>query len=180
MLAGSHENDQLLVARALARDPAALIALDARVRQAAAHAARRGRLDEADLHQSLHLALFERDAHLLQSYAGRAALTTWLTAIARRMAWRQSREQEHPQLPDSQEETESPERATLRADTITGVRGVLDALPEDERLLLKLLVENETPAHVVAAALGITPDGVRMRKMRLLRKLADKLKGWWP
>ncbi|MCB9548759.1 MAG: sigma-70 family RNA polymerase sigma factor [Myxococcales bacterium] len=170
----------------LAGEPAARTALEARVQQVARASTRgaAGVLEADDLAQSLLLALFEADARLLHSYEGRAALTTWLTAIARRHVWRAmqraTRERALADDPVAPASAPDPERATLSQATVAGVRGVLDGLPADDRLLLGLLVEQEVPAHVVAQALGITPDGVRMRKMRLLRRLAKSLSAWWP
>ncbi|MEZ4467573.1 MAG: sigma-70 family RNA polymerase sigma factor [bacterium] len=182
----THDHDLDLVSRALAADAEARVALEARVRQVALACTRGavGVVEAADLAQSLLLALFEDDARLLQSYAGRAALTTWLTAIARRQVWRALRRAERErglaEDPVAPAANPDPERAALSQATIAGVRGVLAGLPQEDQLLLGLLVEQELPAHVVAETLGISPDGVRMRKMRLLRRLAKTLSAWWP
>ena len=48
------------------------------------------------------------------------------------------------------------------------------------RVLVGLLFEQEMTAVGAARILGIEPSGVRMRKKRLLEKLAKKLAGLWP
>ena len=60
------------------------------------------------------------------------------------------------------------------------MRRAVAELPKKDQLLLQLLLDEQMPAHVVAKGLGITPDGVRMKKMRVLKRLRKKLAGIWP
>jgi RNA polymerase sigma factor (sigma-70 family) len=182
----AHPEDQTLVEHVLHGDPKAAAALDARLRQVAGAVARRVNLDRArppfdqdDLVQAVHSELFARDRKVLRSYSGQAALGTWLYTIAYRRALRAVRQR--PRLePEQPHQDDSPAHAVARGQTIDQVRAVLAELPADDQLLVQLLFDREVPPRTVAGMLGITPDGVRMRKMRLLRRLSKRLKGLWP
>lgn len=180
-----HSADRQLVARVLDGDARAVAALDARLRQVAAAVCRRVDLSRArppfdvdDLVQVVHADLWANDGRTLRTYQGQAALSTWLFTIAFRRALRAVRQR--PEIEVTPAAAPSPVDVVGRAETIDEVRAVLASLPTDDQLLVQLLFDGELPTRTVAGMLGISPDGVRMRKMRLLRRLTKKLKGLWP
>ena len=188
--------DVVLVRRVVDGDKDAAELLRAQAHGILRHCVRRGtrrwpgvEVDAEDLEQSIFLMLLQDDARVLRSYGGRSKFTSWLHTVASRAVTRTMRNlaKEQDKLLDApgaidaqQSSADGPERAEDRRRRDERVRGVLDELPKRDRLLLQLLVDEEVPAPRVAAMLGTSPDGVRMKKMRLLRKLSKKLKGLWP
>ncbi len=78
------------------------------------------------------------------------------------------------------DERESAEALQMRKTEIREVRSAIANLPSQDRLLLAMVFEQGLPAREIGQSLGLTPSGVRMKKQRLLRKLAKRLKGLWP
>ena len=182
----ARDDDLRLVSAVLTGDLQAAASLHARVLKAARSVAarldlRRARppFDAEDLAQTVHQQLFAANAQALRRYAGDAALSTWLYTIAYRHALRALRTRPEPPE-DPQTEAPSPHKITTRRETIAQVRGVLQTLPSEDRLLLQMLFERELSAPAAGRLLGLSPDGARMRKMRLLRRLSSKLAGLWP
>src|SRR6185436_11460060 len=58
------------------------------------------------------------------------------------------------------------------------VRRALDALPPEDREVLELSLGLGLQPVEIARRLGLTPDAVRMRKMRATRRAAEILRGW--
>lgn len=181
--------------RVAGREPGAHAELEARIAGIVSSCLKRAlagkglESHEADLRQAFSLFLLERDARVLRTYRGDAALTTWIHAVAgrffRAQVKRLAAEQARRSDGDDPEgaagpDPENPEGQSLRRDQIEGVREVLGSLSDSERLLLALMYEQDAPARVVAQSLGVTPAGVRMKKKRLLEKLARRLEGLWP
>jgi RNA polymerase sigma factor (sigma-70 family) len=135
--------------------------------------------DWADLRQSFYVYLLADDRRVLRSYEGKAPFTTWIHTVAsrhfRREAARRRRDTDQRDVLDADGEhvdpTESPEQRELRRESIARVRAAVAELCPEDQVLLEMLIDEDAPAPVVARALGITADGVRMRKMRLLRRL---------
>lgn len=143
--------------------------------------------ERADLRQSLELHLVRDDFRVLRSYRGEARLTTWMHAVAtrhfygeiRRIAKARRRE---PILEpaDTPAPAATPEQQVARTDRAAKVRAVMDALPAEDRLLLGLLFDQELTAAGAGRIMGLEASGVRMRKKRLLARLAKRLEGLWP
>lgn len=137
--------------------------------------------DQEDFIQSFLLLIIADDYRVLRSYRGEAAFTTWLHTVAarhfRRELVRREREYRRERALEGEATVEavdrggSPEEIHAENEKITRVRSAMNELPDADRLLLEMLVLEDAPVRSVAAALSITPDGVRMRKMRILRKL---------
>ena len=141
--------------------------------------------EEADLLQRFTLMLLENDHRVLRSYAGQSRLTTWIYVIATRFFQRQAGKLKREEVAlepgrDQPDEAESAETLQMRKAQIQGVRKVLSALSPQERLMLTMTYEQGLPAHEVGKMMGLTESGVRMKKQRLLKKLAKRLKGLWP
>lgn len=186
----AHHGDQGLVAAVLARTPGAQARLDAHLDVAIERCLARllarwpeAAADRADLRQGLALHLVRDDCRVLRSYRGEARLTTWVHAVATRYFHQEIQRLVRAQRAPAGEPaapTPSPEQAVLQADRRARVQAVVAGLPADDQLLLGLLFDQELDAAGAGRVLGIEASGVRMRKKRLLEKLARKLAGLWP
>lgn len=140
------------------------------------------RQHEADLLAAFDLLLVEDGHRTLQRYAGRAALTTWIHVIALRFFRRQAgriKARSFAPLegePDRVDPGPDAEALLAREGERASVRAATRALPAEDQLLLGLFYEQGMNASQVAKVLGITASGVRMRKARLLARLAEVLK----
>jgi RNA polymerase sigma factor (sigma-70 family) len=134
-----------------------------------------------DLLQRFHLSLLENDHRALKSFEGRASLQTWIRVVATRFFLREAKggPKESPEgdaLLEVSDASDSPERVAERRSTMDSVRKALADLEDRDRLLLQLLYEQDVAAPEAGKILGLTASGVRMRKQRLLRKLAKRLR----
>ncbi|MEZ4469120.1 MAG: sigma-70 family RNA polymerase sigma factor [bacterium] len=138
--------------------------------------------DRADLRQGLDLHLVRDDFRVLRTYRGDARLTTWAHAVATRYFFQEIQRVVRGQRPPVVETAaaQTPEQAVLQADRRARVQAVVSGLPAQDQLLLGLLFDQELDAAGAGRVLGIEASGVRMRKKRLLEKLARKLAGLWP
>ena len=181
--------DLKLVQRAVAGDEQASHALSERIERTARLCLRdlasrspalRGH--EQDLAQQLHMMLLENDKRALRSYQGRASLTTWLNIVAKRFFIRCAQQlpretlSDVVHLHDRPDPSDSPERRQERRAQAEAVQDALSDLSDEDQLMLALLFEQEAPASEVGKLLGLTASGVRMKKLRLLRQLAKRLK----
>lgn len=141
-----------------------------------------------DLRQALEVHLVEHDARVLRSYRGEAALDTWMHAVATRFFFRRaSRWTAKGRATRSEGEVETltapdegPEQTAVRAQRRARVRAALDGCSDEERILYTMVFEQGVDAVRLADALGSKPSTIRMRKKRLLEKLARHLEGLWP
>lgn len=179
-------DDSGLLHAVLAGNARAIAKLDALVKRAARGVSARLNLrrarppfDADDLAQTVHQQLFQHDARTLRTFSGSAKLSSWLYTIAYRHALRALRTTPEP-LQELGIEQPTPHHQAARKQTIKQVQAVIGDLPKNDQLLLQMLFEGELSAPAAGRLLGITADGARMRKMRLLRRLAEKLKGLWP
>lgn len=143
--------------------------------------------EEADLQQRFWLMLLENDRRVLQTYSGQSRLSTWLYVLATRFFQRQAGQlkrlanvMEPQPAQEPRDERESAETIQMRKTEIREVRSALARLPSQDRLLLAMFFEQDLAAHEIGQSLGLTPSGVRMKKQRLLKKLAKRLRGLWP
>ena len=141
-----------------------------------------------DLRQSFGLFLLEGKGRVLQTYRGEAALTTWIYAVAARFFRREvvrlsaASDKRRPldavaDAPDR--EAPSPEDRSVRKQQVEALRRVVAELDPSDRLMLSLTYVDDAPSRVVAQAMGLSATGVRMRKKRLLERLAQQLEGLW-
>jgi RNA polymerase sigma factor (sigma-70 family) len=191
----AHEQDLALVRRVLEKDARAYQELQAVIAPVVDKRLRRARdlypairANAEDLRQELYMLLVENDFALLRSYEGRSALSTWIYAIATRFFFRRARwETNRAERTERRDRGSklgapdvSPEAATMRIEQIDGVRAAIAGLSDEEQILVKMIYETEASASVVGRVLGISDAGVRMKKKRVLAKLAEMLAGLWP
>lgn len=137
-----------------------------------------------DLMQSLELHLVGDNYRVLQTFRGEARLSTWLHAVAMRHVRREAirlcrprNKESAPLDPNQADQGTDPEVRAVRISERAEVQRVLSDLSDDERNLVAMFFEQGLDASQVARALGLSPAGVRMRKMRLLTRLQDKFRG---
>ncbi len=144
--------------------------------------------DAADIAQDIFLLVYRA----LGSFRGEAKFSTWLTSIAMRYCYRESRRRRRraatffPFLRSTDDREPEEERIAGgdRADssTIAGERRravlqALDRLPEEFRAVLTLRVVEEMPVEEVALALGISTGTVKSRLYRAKEKMRELLGG---
>ncbi|MCA9537770.1 MAG: sigma-70 family RNA polymerase sigma factor [Myxococcales bacterium] len=125
--------------------------------------------------------LFSDGGRRLRSYAGRAAFGSWLYTVAlryfQRHFARQARDHRSDavlaQLPDRTRR--DPETLAAVAQEAERLRAAVRALPEGDRLYVRLFFVEGLNASEVATTLGKGASAVRMRKMRILERLRRAL-----
>lgn len=115
---------------------------------------------------------------------GRAALSTWLCGIARRLIWKHlERRARHLPIepPDNEIEAESPDDdpgvALSRKETVEAVQRGIDALPMQWREVIILCEFEEMTYDEAALVLGVPVGTVRSRLHRAKVRLALLLRG---
>ncbi len=179
-----------LVARALAREPAALTEIMRRHNRRLYRAAwgiLRDEQDAEDAVQDCYLKAFAA----LPGFRGEATLSTWLTRIAinealMRRRKRQSqaatvdnviplRPEESPAAESVQDPDLSPEAAAMRAQLRPYLEDAIGRLPEDQRAVFVLRAMEELSVEETAQVLGVNPQTVRTRFLRARRRLQEQL-----
>jgi RNA polymerase sigma-70 factor (ECF subfamily) len=183
-------DDAKLIARALARDAAALAEIMRRNNRRLYRAAwgiLRDEQDAEDAVQDCYLKAFAA----LPGFRGEAALSTWLTRIAINEALMRRRKRQAqaasignvvPLRPDeapSMEATEdpalSPESAAMRAQLRPYLQDAVGGLPEEQRAVFVLRALEELSVEETAQILDLKPETVRTRFLRARRKLQERL-----
>lgn len=186
----SRPSEAALIARALAREPAALAEI---MRQhnrrlyRAAWGILRDEQEAEDAVQECYLKAFTA----LPGFRGEASLTTWLTRIAinealmRRRRHRSQaaaignvvplRPDEAPAAESAQDPAPSPEAAAMRAQLRPYLEAAIGGLPEDQRAVFVLRALEELSVEETADVLELNPQTVRTRFLRARRKLQDHL-----
>jgi RNA polymerase sigma-70 factor (ECF subfamily) len=113
----------------------------------------------------------------------RAALSTWLCGIARRLIWRHLERRgrdvlmETPEDEGAAESWDDPVTALDRSEAVTAVHEGLDALPAELREVIVLCEFEEMKYEEAAMALGVPVGTVRSRLNRAKARLARLLRG---
>lgn len=182
--------DAALIARALAREPAALAEI---MRQhnrrlyRAAWGILRDEQEAEDALQDCYLKAFAA----LPGFRGEASLTTWLTRIAINEALMRRRKRRSqvaaignvvPLRPDeaptgdsAQDPAPSPEAAAMRAQLRPYLEAAIGGLPEDQRAVFVLRALEELSVEETAQVLDLNPQTVRTRFLRARRRLQERL-----
>ena len=132
-----------------------------------------------DVAQDVFLRLVKNDFHLLRSFdPSRASLATWLTIVARSAAIDFLRRKRLPSVPlDTAPPVEGPRPAGGAPPpgdppVATGEMP-LDILTARQRLVLKLLFDQEMDVAAVAALLGVSDQTVRSTKHKAMLRLRE-------
>jgi RNA polymerase sigma-70 factor, ECF subfamily len=183
-------SDAVLIARALARDTAALAEIMRRNNRRLYRAAwgiLRDEQDAEDAVQDCYLKAFAA----LPNFRGEAALSTWLTRIAINEALMRRRKRQSqaaaignviPLRPEgtptdepAEDPTLSPESTAMRTQLRPYLQDAVGALPEDQRAVFVLRALEELSVEETAQILDLNPQTVRTRFLRARRKLQDQL-----
>jgi RNA polymerase sigma-70 factor (ECF subfamily) len=184
-------DDQALVRLIAARDPAAVRLVTQRNNQRlfrAAWSILKNRAEAEDAVQSAYLRAFAA----IDTFEGRASLTTWLTRIAINEALGRARAAKRRRahlegdrvafLDDYREKLMqgsmsdgSPEKAHARAELRHLIEAAVARLPDPFRLVFVLREIEELSVDEVAETLGLPPNTVKTRHLRARRKLQQDL-----
>ncbi len=183
-------SDAALIARALARDAAALAEIMRRNNRRLYRAAwgiLRDEQEAEDAVQDCYLKAFAA----LPNFRGEAALSTWLTRIAINEALMRRRKRQAqaaavgnviPLRPEGtpadepvEDPTLSPEAAAMRAQLRPYLQDAVGGLPEDQRAVFVLRALEELSVEETAQILDLNPQTVRTRFLRARRKLQQQL-----
>jgi len=152
------------------------------------------RLAGEDDAEDLCQEVFAKVDRGLGSFRAEAGLSTWIYRIAtnafhdrlRSRSYRQRR-METPSpaeeidglkdVPDTADRPPSAEQQVIREEMIACIRGYIDQLPEDYRLVLLLSEEEGFKNREIAEILQISLENVKIRLHRARAKLKESLEG---
>jgi len=140
------------------------------------HAPQANDADVQDAAQEVFVRLVKDDFRLLGSYdPSRAALTTWLTIVARSTAIDQVR-RKRPQTVGLEHAAETaaappPTAGPARATEAVGIPDGL--LSPRQQLVLRMVFDEEMPVEQVAAVLGVEAQTVRSTQHKAISKLRE-------
>jgi len=175
--------DAVLAARAAAGDHAAFAAIMRANNQSLYRVARSMLRDDAEAEDALQSSYLK--AYLaLKQFAGRAALSSWLTRIVineclERRRRRAARGEETAlAMPDevAAVDTANPETHAARAELAGVIERAIDALPEPFRIVFTLRAIEGRTVEEIAADLAIAEATVRTRYHRARQTLQERLK----
>lgn len=135
----------------------------------------------SELTEDLVADIFVKAWEKLHSYKPQKGVPfgAWLFRIARHTVidhYRSNRElEEVPEEIIDTDQWNSADNATKRSDLLKTVRSAMDELPKRYQEILTLSYIAELPTFEVARVLKMTEGGVRILKMRALRKLQEYL-----
>lgn len=134
-----------------------------------------------ELAEDVTAEVFIKAWEKLHTYKARSGVpfAAWLFRIARHAVIDVYRTQHGiEEVPDSLADTDVLNRADTavrRGETLQSVRTAMKKLPKRYQDVLLLSFVSDLPTHEVARVLRMTEGGVRILKMRALRKLEDFL-----
>ena len=129
--------------------------------------------DIDDLVQTVYLRLLKNDGRLLKNYdPKRAAVSTWLTLIARSVTIDALRRKSHPTVPlldmdQPRAASDATERVPVELDAVAP----LHLLTERQALVLRMLFEDERSVPEVARILNVGDQTIRSTKHKALERL---------
>jgi RNA polymerase sigma-70 factor, ECF subfamily len=178
----SRGDDAALAARAAAGDHAAFAAIMRANNQALYRVARSILRDEAEAEDALQSSYLKAYV-ALKSFAGRSALSSWLTRIVINECLERRRRRGPVTLGDDAVAPEAagpadadPERHAARAELAGVIERAIDALPEPFRVVFTLRAIEGREVEDIAADLGIAEATVRTRYHRARHILQQRLK----
>ena len=183
-----HSDDLALATRAASGDHAAFAAIMRTHNQALYRTARSILRDETEAEDALQSSYLKAYVAMPQ-FAGRAALSTWLTRIVINECLERRRRRVREETgeiadvaegasPDEapEEAAGDPETQAARAELIGVLEQAIDSLPEPFRLVFTLRAIEGRSVEEVAASLGINAVTVRTRHHRARQLLQTRLR----
>ena len=132
-------------------------------------------MDAQELTQDVFMRAFN---HIDGYDAQKASLSTWLCRIAYRLTldFLKRRRPMIVSIEDISDDQLEAELCTGREERIERLQGVIDDLPDDERMLLTLYYFEDRPLTEIAYITGIDAKPLANRLYRIRKKLYKKLK----
>jgi len=141
-------------------------------RTLAAHDRRGGRELVEDIAQDVFVRLIKDDSRLLRRYdPTRASLSTWLTLVARSTTLNRLRRRRLPTVP-----IERAQEAAGPSPPPEGIELPLELLTARQRLVLRLLYDDELSVEAAADALGVQPQTIRSTRHKAIARVRSFLK----
>lgn len=132
-----------------------------------------------DAVQDVFVRLVRDDCRLLRSYdPSRAAISTWLTLIARSVAIDHLRRQRVRAFPLDAADSAGA-RETPRSD-LSAPEPPMHVLSERQGLVLRMLFDEDLSVAEIAARLGVDEQTVRSTKHKALTRLREHMAGEFP
>jgi RNA polymerase sigma-70 factor (ECF subfamily) len=134
-------------------------------------------VDVDDCVQDVFVKIIRDDFRLLRGFdPGRAALTTWLALVARSVAIDHLRRRRLQTVPlDPAAAVGRAEDASAGAGSLDGSALPLHLLTARQRLVLRMLFEQDMSVSQAAAVIGVDEQTIRSTKHKALTRLRDQL-----
>jgi len=135
--------------------------------------------DAEDVAQEVFVRLVKDDFRLLRTYdPSRAALSTWLTLVARSVTIDQLRRRRLPTVPlDEAAAHSAPTPPPASSQALQELAVPPDLLSPRQQLVLKLLFEDDLSVEEAARTLGVEAQTVRSTKHKAIEKLRGHFAG---
>ncbi len=132
------------------------------------------RAEVADTVQDVFMRLIKDEYRLLRSYdATRASLSTWLTLVARSTAIDRLRRKRAPTIPLNPDDAPAAPRVRVRSADPPQIP--LHLLSGRQRLVLKLLFDEQMSVAEAAGFIGVDQQTIRSTKHKALSRLRKHL-----
>lgn len=192
----TEEDEAVLIARVLRRDPEALAILMRRYNRRLYRAAWGILRDEQEAEDAVQESYIKAFAGLAK-FRGEAALATWLTRIVINEALMRRRRpnrlvlsghdnvvplrptgasRTESNLTSEEQAVESPESAAIRGQLRLYLEAAVGDLPEEQRAVFVLRALEEFSVEETAQILEVNPQTIRTRFMRARRRLQARLR----
>lgn len=170
-----HKADLEIIRRVAAKDVAAFRQLYARTGRQVYHFCLRRLRDEA-LAEEVANEVFMEVWRQARTFEGRSAASTWLLTIAHhKMIDMLRRRRESPLDTEYAEiiedDADTPEAVSLKADKSAAIRRCMEALSPDHREIIDLVYYNEKSITEIATILDIPENTVKTRMFYARKKL---------
>ena len=131
-----------------------------------------------DTVQDVFVRLIKDDSHLLRSYdPGRASLSTWLTLVARSTAIDRLRRKRLPTAALNPDDAQPAVRAAAQSADPPDIP--LHLLTARQRLVLRLLFDEQMSVTVAADFIGVDQQTIRSTKHKALTRLRQHMISVW-
>jgi len=143
------------------------------------------RISNKHLAEDLTAAVFEKALVKFDTYnAKKAAITTWVFAIARNTLIDHYRAADHEKTTELDEaldlpqESKTPEQAVIDEEQWTMLQKCMLKLAPNEREIISLKFSSQMTNRQIAGMLGLSDSNVGVILYRAIRRLRDDFQGW--